>query len=137
MLASDQLECTPLCAKQTLAQFEVMWAFLHCVSYNFPDDITAMACTCLLIMQSTQFMTLIIQQFTGLTRELPLNVHLLTLQFLGSGKYLLRLEHQLEMNETPWNEPVTLSLSVSLNQRDHLCIYTYVIPRAYHSITPW
>ena len=56
----------------------------------------------------------IFEQFTGLTRELPLNVHLLTLQSLGSGSYLLRLEHQFEIDEAPWNKPVTLSLAVSL-----------------------
>ena len=55
-------------------------------------------------------------QFTGLTRELPLNVHLLTLQFLGANKYLIRLEHQFEMDEVPWNEPATLSLSVSVTE---------------------
>ena len=39
-------------------------------------------------------------------------MHLLTLQSLGGGSYLLRLEHQFEIDETPYNEPVTLSLSV-------------------------
>ena len=54
-------------------------------------------------------------QFTALTRELPDNVHLLTLQSLGDGSYLLRLEHQFEIDEVPFNEPVTLSLAVSIS----------------------
>ena len=69
-------------------------------------------------INSTPFMITCLKQFTGLTRELPHTVHLLTLQFLGDGKYLLRLEHQYEMDEAPMNETVTLSLSVSLNQID-------------------
>ena len=55
-----------------------------------------------------------VSQFTGLMRELPPNIHLLTLQSLGGGSYLLRLEHQFEMDEAPWNEAVTISLAVSL-----------------------
>ena len=47
-------------------------------------------------------------------KELPLNIHLLTLQSLGSGSYLLRLEHQFEADEAPWNESVTLSLAVRI-----------------------
>ena len=47
-------------------------------------------------------------------RELPPNIHLLTLQSLGGGSYLLRLEHQFEVDEAPWNEAVTISLAVSL-----------------------
>ena len=52
-------------------------------------------------------------QFTALARDLPLNIHLLTLQSLGSGNYLLRLEHQFEIDEAPWNEAVNVSLAVS------------------------
>ena len=57
-------------------------------------------------------------QFTALTRELPLNVHLLTLQSLGGGSYLLRLEHQFEIDEAPWNDAVNVSLAVSLTEFD-------------------
>ena len=65
-------------------------------------------------------------QFTGLTRELPLNVHLLTLQSLGGGRYLLRLEHQFEIDEAPWNKPVTLSLAVSCYGSSHM-LYIIII----------
>lgn len=63
-------------------------------------------------------------QFTALTRELPYNVHLLTLQSLGNGSYLLRLEHQFEMDEAPYNEPVTLSLTVSIYLMYNIIIAT-------------
>ena len=55
------------------------------------------------------------QQFTGILRELPDSIHLLTLQSLGNGSYLLRLEHQFEyeMNGAEWVKPVILSLPVS------------------------
>ena len=52
-------------------------------------------------------------QFTALTRELPPNIHLLTLQSLDDGNFLLRLEHQFELDEAPWNEAVNVSLAVS------------------------
>ena len=52
-------------------------------------------------------------QFTGLTKELPPNVHLLTLQSLGDDSYLLRLEHQYAIDEPPFNKSLELSLSVS------------------------
>ena len=52
-------------------------------------------------------------QFTGLTKEFPSNIHLLTLQSLGSDSYLLRLDHQYEADESPFNEPFELSLAVS------------------------
>ena len=49
-------------------------------------------------------------------KELPINVHLLTLQDLGDGDYLLRLEHQFEVDEGVYSNPVNVSLSVSLMQ---------------------
>ena len=52
-------------------------------------------------------------QFSGLIKELPLNVHLLTLQFLEENKCLIRLEHQFEASEKVWGNPVTVSLNVS------------------------
>ena len=48
-----------------------------------------------------------------MSRELPPNVHLLTLQALGTGSYLVRLEHQFEVDEV-WSEPVNISLAVSI-----------------------
>ena len=52
-------------------------------------------------------------QFSGLTKELPLNVHLLTLQYLGGSKYLIRLEHQFEAGEGQWGSVQLVSLDVS------------------------
>ena len=49
--------------------------------------------------------------FTGMVTELPPNVHLLTLQVWGLNTYLLRLEHQFEADETPYNQPVDISLA--------------------------
>ncbi len=47
--------------------------------------------------------------------ELPMNVHLLTLSALRGGDYLLRLEHQFELDEGTLGKPVNVSLSVSLS----------------------
>ncbi len=52
-------------------------------------------------------------QFTGVKAELPMNVHLLTLSALGDYMYLLRLEHQFEVDEGTLGKPVNVSLSVS------------------------
>ena len=72
-------------------------------------------CVCLvIILSSVLHCTCTFTQYTGLTKELPLNVHLLTLQSLGNSSYLLRLEHQFEVDEGAWSEPVELSLAVSV-----------------------
>ena len=52
-------------------------------------------------------------QFTGLTKKLPSNIHLLTMQSLGGGRYLLCLDHQYEVDEPPFNEPFDLLLAMS------------------------
>ena len=59
-------------------------------------------------------------------------MHLLTLQLLGDGKYLLRLEHQFEMDEAPWNEPATMSLSVSHSQRELHVFYPCALCTCIH-----
>lgn len=52
-----------------------------------------------------------------LKKQLPVNVHLLTLKILedeGEYKtYLIRLEHQFEASESPWGETASVSLAVS------------------------
>ncbi len=50
-----------------------------------------------------------------------MNVHLLTLSALGDGDYLLRLEHQFELDEGTLGKPVNVSLSVSLSA----CMYMH------------
>ena len=50
-----------------------------------------------------------------LKKELPDNVHLLTLEYLEFNKFLLRLEHQFEATDPTHNNHVTVSLSVSCN----------------------
>ncbi|NWI62624.1 MA2B1 mannosidase, partial [Todus mexicanus] len=50
-------------------------------------------------------------QFSGLRRELPPNIHLLTLAPWGAGTVLLRLEHQFGRGESAnGSRPVTLDL---------------------------
>ena len=50
-------------------------------------------------------------KYSGLKRELPANVHLLTLEQWNSGRYLLRLEHFYQLNEDPvLSKPVTVDL---------------------------
>ncbi|NXE58226.1 MA2B1 mannosidase, partial [Casuarius casuarius] len=52
-----------------------------------------------------------LQQFSALRRELPPNVHLLTLMPWDPGTVLLRLEHQFEKGESAnGSQPVTLDL---------------------------
>ncbi|XP_067170658.1 lysosomal alpha-mannosidase [Apteryx mantelli] len=52
-----------------------------------------------------------LQQFSALRRELPPNVHLLTLAPWDPGTVLLRLEHQFEKGESAnGSQPVTLDL---------------------------
>ena len=45
-------------------------------------------------------------------KELPANVHLLTLEYLTEETLLLRLEHLFEVGES-MSQPVTVSLAVS------------------------
>jgi lysosomal alpha-mannosidase len=50
-------------------------------------------------------------QYSGLTKELPKNVHLLTLEQWKGSSYLLRLEHFYQQNESQTlSKPVTLDL---------------------------
>ncbi|NXV39293.1 MA2B1 mannosidase, partial [Rissa tridactyla] len=52
-----------------------------------------------------------LRQFSGLRRELPPNVHLLTLTPWEAGTLLLRLEHQFERGESAnGSQPVTIDL---------------------------
>lgn len=54
-----------------------------------------------------------ISQFSGITKELPLNVHLLTLEPLDETTLLIRLEHIFEKNEDiEYSQPVTIQLTV-------------------------
>ena len=53
-------------------------------------------------------------QFTGITKELPYNVHLLTVQSLTKGHVLIRLENQYQADEPPWNQPASVTLDVSV-----------------------
>ena len=46
--------------------------------------------------------------------DLPLNVHLLTLERLDHDHHLLRLEHQYPIDEAPLNTTVNVTLEVSL-----------------------
>lgn len=48
-----------------------------------------------------------------ITGELPPNVHVLTLELLESNKYLLRLEHQFEIDDPILSSNVSVSLNVS------------------------
>ena len=51
------------------------------------------------------------QTWSALTDTLPLNVHLLTLDQLGSKNYLVRVEHYFELNEDDtYSRPVTFDL---------------------------
>jgi lysosomal alpha-mannosidase len=50
-------------------------------------------------------------QYSGLARDLPPNVHLLTLERLDHTHHLLRLEHQFQSNEQPYNNTVTVQLA--------------------------
>jgi lysosomal alpha-mannosidase len=51
------------------------------------------------------------QTWSALTDTLPLNVHLLTLDQLGSKDYLVRVEHYFELNEDAlYSDPVTIDL---------------------------
>ena len=62
-------------------------------------------------------------QSSYLKTSLPPNVHLLTLKLeeVATDHYtlLVRLEHQCEMDEAPWNEAANVSLAVS----DHASPY--------------
>lgn len=56
-------------------------------------------------------------QFSALRRELPPNVHLLTLTPWDAGTLLLRLEHQFERGESAnGSQPVTVDLRVRRRQ---------------------
>ena len=46
--------------------------------------------------------------------ELPLNIHLLTLERLDHTHHLLRLEHQYPIDEAPLNTTANVTLEVSL-----------------------
>ncbi len=51
------------------------------------------------------------QTWSALTNDLPLNVHLLTLDQLDTKQYLIRLEHYFELNEdVTYSHPVTFDL---------------------------
>ena len=50
--------------------------------------------------------------YTAISKALPSNVHLLTLQFINVNTILLRLEHQFEKNE---DEVLSLPVTVSLD----------------------
>nr|XP_044995358.1 lysosomal alpha-mannosidase-like [Jaculus jaculus] len=60
-------------------------------------------------------------QFSGLLRELPPSVHLLTLAHWGPGMLLLRLEHQFAVGEDSGRN---LSSSVTLNLQDLFSAFT-------------
>ncbi|KAL5505251.1 hypothetical protein EMCRGX_G006653 [Ephydatia muelleri] len=49
--------------------------------------------------------------YAGLAQSLPPQVHLLTLQLISPKTLLLRLEHQYQLDEPPYNKSVTISLS--------------------------
>lgn len=54
-------------------------------------------------------------QFSLLKTALPANVHLLTLKLADSTNaqtLLLRLEHQFEVDEAPWDKQASVSLAV-------------------------
>jgi lysosomal alpha-mannosidase len=48
--------------------------------------------------------------YYGLVEDLPLNVHLLTLERLDNAHHILRLEHQVPIDEAPLNFTVNLTL---------------------------
>ena len=65
-----------------------------------------------------------VMQYTGLKSSLPPNVHLLTVKLLEESSYfslLVRLEHQFEAHEAPFNETATVSMAVS-----ELCSYNSI-----------
>lgn len=56
-------------------------------------------------------------QYSVLKKEFPPNIHLLTMKLLSEEDgqtLLLRLEHQFEISEAPWNQNANVSLAVSL-----------------------
>ena len=65
-----------------------------------------------LIQQSyTDYSAAYHQTWSALTDTLPLNVHLLTLDQLGSKDYLIRVEHYFELNEDDtYSNSVTIDL---------------------------
>ena len=53
-------------------------------------------------------------QKSGLTKPLPANINILTLEPWKDGTHLLRLEHVVDLEEDPiLSEPVALTLDVS------------------------
>ena len=63
-------------------------------------------------------------QVSGLKRELPANVHLLTVQLLEKTNLLLRLEHMFAANEDAnLSTPVTVNIKVCMI---HLCVTGHV-----------
>ena len=59
-------------------------------------------------------MVMVCLQWSGLKRELPANVHLLTLEEFSADSYLLRLEHFYEKGEdAKLSLDATVSLKVS------------------------
>ena len=57
-------------------------------------------------------------QYSGLARDLPSNIHLLTLERLDHTHHLLRLEHQAQIDEAPLNNTATIQLEVGYKQDD-------------------
>ena len=72
-------------------------------------------------------LSLSLSQFSVIANDsLPTNVHLLTLQFLSPGRLLLRLEHQFEADEAPWNQTVDIPLAVWEWNNNYTSVSVYV-----------
>ena len=59
----------------------------------------------------TNYSTMYRQSWSALLDTMPMNVHLLTFDQLGSKQYLVRVEHYFELNEDAnYSQPVTIDL---------------------------